>query len=242
MKKLMLCVAMALAVSCTRSEAPKEQAKEAPPKAAPAPAKAAPAPAKAEPAPAAKVEPQEQAKIEITSELVGRYLAYRKAHLAALDEHLAQLKESSAKVDDKDPSLGEAARFAQEASESAKKLEAADEKAREGAGLSVAERKLLNEVVGEIATVRLLAKQTGMAEQAKKIEEQMREQMKGMTPEQRAEAEASLKEMLDGFRATENFTALRKKHGDAAVDAVLEHETELLAQQEKIYGVLKKQR
>ena len=221
MKRIVAVLAVAaLASACNKSP---------PPAPASEPQAAAKAP-ELTPTPVAE-EKKEEKKIEVTESLVQKYAAYEKDLIAALRAWGEEMKKAELSKDKK-PGAVDTAKTIAAVADSSKKFDEA--KAQEKAGLSKAETEALREVVSDVATVRMLWKKAGEDKPLLEMEKAMKAQMASMKPEQRAEAEKQLNEMKEAMTSIRDCKDARKEHGDAAVDAVLKHEQELVELHEQL--------
>ncbi|MBI5548882.1 MAG: hypothetical protein HY901_33795 [Deltaproteobacteria bacterium] len=184
--------------------------------------------AKAEPAPAAPVvkkeAPAQDAKVTVDEGLVKKYLAYKKESLElakkAIEEMAANVK------DHQDKGAVGALGMLKDGEQINKKHEEAQEAAQAKVGLSDAELKALEEVVSDVVTARMLWDKTGAGTLAT-MEAQVKAQVAALPAEERAKAQAEMGQMMKSMTDMRDCTEARKKHGDAAVNAVLAHEAEL---------------
>lgn len=189
----------------------------------------APTPAEQPAAPAAEAkeaaEPAEE-KIVVDEALVEKYAAFQKDMIGAIREGMAKSNEA-VKTADKDSTLSQTVAVAKVA-DAMGQIDRREKELLAKHGLSQAQMEEARELIADVITARMLLK---TADGTEGVIQQMREAVKTMPEDQRAEGEAEVAKMEKEFADTANAADARKKFGDAAVDAVLKHEEELSALQ-----------
>lgn len=165
-------------------------------------------------------------KVVIDEPVIEKYAAFQKDLLVAAREAVVKSNEA-AKAADKDSTLSKTAAAAKIA-EAMREIGRREEELLRKHGLTRAQMEQTRELVSDVLAARMLLKTTGGTQG---LIQQMREAIKTMPEDQRAQAEAEVAKMEKDFADMTNAADARKKYGDAAVEAVLKHEEELAALQ-----------
>ena len=226
MKRLVVLSLCALALACKQNAA--EPSVQAKPEEKSAKAEPEEKPAKAEPAPAApavnKEAPAQDQKVTVDEDLVKKYVAYKKESLELVKKMVAEMSANVQKHQDKG-AVGELE--LQKAGEQMnKKHEEAHRAIQAKVGLSDAELAALSETVSDVVSARMLWDQFGAGSPAT-MEAQMKALPAELPAEERARAQAEMARIMKSLPDLRDCTEARKKHGDAAVNAVLAHEAAL---------------
>lgn len=160
----------------------------------------------------------EEEEVKIDAEVVERYLAYWEADIDLTRkemEEAARLKSAKA-----DPTLAEGVKLAEELEDIYERAEQRRAALRKQHNLTEAQTEKLQGAVVAVVGVNAIAPQ---AEVNKALAE-MRKQLDGLPPEQRAVAEKDLASMQSGVDSLAAHEDARQDYGDATVDAILVHE------------------
>jgi hypothetical protein len=219
MKRLLIVAAcLALATACS-SKKPSESAT---PTSAAQPASAVPAPPAAAPS-----SPAEPRTVEITDDLVQKYMDYEKQNIAIVAKYAEESRKNLASV------KGDTAKTLQQISISEQLSKEMNEKLkakRAELGLGDAEFTALQDAVGMIANGRMLYNQMGGDAQMAKMEAEQKKQLAAMPEAQRAEVEKTMGDMTKSLTEMKDGLDIRKKYGDKSADVLLKHADELARQ------------
>ncbi len=224
MKRLLIVAAcLVLGTACSSRKAD-ESATPAP---AAQPASAAPAQPAASPA-----TPAEPTKVEITEDLVQKYMEYEKQNFAIVAKYVEETRTNL------ESAKGDTGKTLQQISINEKISKEMDEKLktkRAELGLGDTTFVALEDAVGMIANGRMLYNQMGGDAQLAKMEAEQKKQLAGLPDAQRAEAEKAMGDIAKTLRELKDGLDLRKKYGDKSADVLLKHADELARQ--KFEGV-----
>jgi hypothetical protein len=197
--------------ACKKEPAP---AASKPPSAA-APARAAP--------PAAPPAP-EVAKVPVDDATVQKFVTFDRKYLQTLPARMQRMRDELRKLEKADRQVGPGATApgAQGANQLLEQMRAEDHKLRADSGLTDEQAHTVQELAMNLATAR--AAQKGLREQAEK----MRAAAASVPQANQAEAQAALQKIEVRLREMEQLTDVRRRFGDASVDAALRHEAELI--------------
>jgi hypothetical protein len=221
MKRLIVlaaCLAL-VSVACKKSAEPPAAGQPAAPPAATAPAGGPSAPAEARPA--------EPKKIEITDDMVSKYMEYQKENLSLVQKYVAETTKNI------ESAKGDAMKTLNQISineKAAKDMEAKLDAKRQALGLDQEQFDTLKDAVQMMATGRAAYNQMGGDAQLAKIEAEQKAALAKLPPEQRSAAEAQMAEMGKSFRDMRDGFEVRKKYGDKSTDVLLKRADELAKQ------------
>jgi len=215
MKSSIIASFVILAVSCTNAPAPT------------APDKSVPAPAAPSAEPAAAPAPAEQEKpLVLTEDLLKKFLALQKDKVALLRTQVDAWKKEQAKLG-KDPKWHQSLAYVNRVGEIDKAIDEGNKSLCAKSGLTDREIKEIDNVVTEVSGARMLWKKSGGDQNLANMEKQMRAQLAQVPAAQRAEAEKNLGQMTQSMKDARDAKEARAKYGDATVDMVITHDTEL---------------
>jgi hypothetical protein len=232
MKRIFWVVA-ALAVSCTGKK--EEAAKPvAPPTAPVAEAPSAP--------PAPKPAVEEDKPVVIDEAMVDKYLAAEKTIVADarafFEKSAAELKAAKEK-----DSTGAELQALGSITERSKKLDEVRKSTIEKSGLTRKEFDATKELVTSVEMMRSMYEKAGgdaaVAKMEQDIKAQLAPQLAKLPEAERADAEKKALSISDSLRAMGDARDARKKHGDAAVEAVLKRLPEARALREELMAMMK---
>lgn len=175
------------------------------------------------PASAAKTatpQPTEAAKLEITEDVVKRYLDYAEKDAEVRRETLIRIGELDAEAKAKGSDMAAATALMAKITDLNRTTSQKQAALKKESGFSDSDLGTLQGLVNDVVLGRKLSKDANM----EKVLAESRAQIAKMPAERRAEAEKQVKQMEDNHQATMNATRSREKYGDAAVDAVIKHE------------------
>lgn len=223
MKRSIVLIACCVVVSMTGA-CSKKTADSAAPADQPA-AAAAPA---AAPAAAETPQPAEPKPIEITDDLVTKYMEYQKVNFALLQQYAEESRKNL------ESAKGDTTKTLNQISindKMSKELDAKLKAKRQELGLGDAEFAVVKEGADAIATGRALYNQMGGDAQLAKMEAEQKAEIAKMPAEQRAAAEAQAANVTKSLRDVRDGLDLRRKYGDKSADALLRHADALAKQQ-----------
>jgi hypothetical protein len=171
----------------------------------------------AAPAPASAAEP---AKVEISDDLVNKYIAYQKENIRLV----AQFSEESRK--NLESAKGDAAKMLDQIAINDKLGKELNEKlkaARTSAGLSEDAFEMVKDAAQAVALGRLAYRQAGGDAFLSKMEADTKKQVEALPAEQRAAAEAEMAKLTQGIKDQRDAVEVRRKYGDQAADVLLKH-------------------
>lgn len=215
MKRLIvpaLCLVIASAAACskkssdTTAAAPESQ-----------PAAAAPA---GGPAAAPEAAPAEPRKIEITDDLVQKFMEYQKENYALVQQYVAETRKNL------EAAKGDTLKTLNQISINEKLSKEMDEKLkakRQALGLGEEEFEAVKDATQTLAVGRSLYNQMGGDAQLAKMEAEQKQQIAKLPAEQRAAAETQMADMTRSLREVRDGLELRKKFGDKSADVVLKY-------------------
>lgn len=196
----------------------------------PAPEAAAPA-EEAEQAEVAVEPTEDEGKLEVTADVMERYAKYWEEELRIMVEASKEVEALSKDIEGKNE-LTAGLKAVGGANEITARWVRELEKARKEAGFTEAQTEYLQGLVSSVALPRLMLAKAGSSNET--MLKQMRESLGAMSPEDRAEVKAQIDEMEKGLADLRNAVDARKEYGDAAVDAVIQHEAKLLPLYERL--------
>ncbi len=226
-------VVAALAAGCTEKKT--EAAKPAPPP--PAPAVQAP---KAAPAPEPAAEPEKP--VVVDAAMVEKYLAAQKIIVAEARATFEKSMAEAKAAQEKDSTAAGLAALAA-VGERTRKYDEIRKSTIEKSGLTQREFDATNDVVTSVELMRSMYENAGGDAAAEKLEQQIKKQLEPqlakLPAEERAKAEKDALAITDSMRAMGEAREARKKHGEAAVEAVLKKLPEARALREELMKLLK---
>jgi hypothetical protein len=172
-------------------------------------------------------ESAEPKKVDITEDLVVKYLGYQKENLALIAKYSEETKKNM------EAAKGDTAKLTQQmalADRMGKEMEAQQQAKRRELGLSEEEFKALQDAAQTVATSRALYNQMGGDAQLAQMEAESRKQIAALPPDQREAATAQMNEMSKSLRSLKDGVDVREKYGDKAADALMKHADELAKQ------------
>ncbi len=208
-------LALVLMVACGRKSS---ESAGAVPEAGQAPATQAAAPA---------ARPAEPAKVEITEDLIKKYMEYEKENLKLVAQFAAETRKNI------EAARGDTVKTINQIAindKLSKELDAKLLAARRSMGLGEEAFNVVKEAAEEVGTARLLYNQMGGDAQLARMEAEQKEQVEKAPAEQREAAAAASSAMLKSIRDLRDGTDLRKKYGDAATEILLKYADALAGQ------------
>ncbi len=216
MKRILIaavCLVVVAACSSKKSEPSAERTPSAPPASA-VPAQAGKAPAT----------PAAAEKIEITEDLVQKYMEYDKQSTAIIARYAEQSRQNLASA------KGDSAKMLQQISINDKLSKEMDEQLkakRAEMGLNEAQFTALEDAAGMIANGRLLYNQMGGDAQLARIQAEQKQQVAALPEAKRAEAEKAISDMTKSLTDLRDGVELRQKYDDKSADVLLKHADQL---------------
>jgi hypothetical protein len=201
---------LVLACSCSKPAAE-------PPAATPAAKAAQPGARSPEAAPAAATEPK---TVEITDELVNKYIAYQKENLRLVAEFSEETTRNL------ESAKGDTAKMLNQIAINDKLGKELDEKlkaARASLGLGEEEFDMVKDAAETVALGRLMYKQAGGDALLAKMEADSKKQIEALPADQRAAAETEMAKVTQGIKDQRDAADVRKKYGDKAADVLLKY-------------------
>jgi small-conductance mechanosensitive channel len=172
-------------------------------------------------------ESAEPKKVDITEDLVVKYMTYQKENLALLAKYAEETKKNM------EAAKGDTSKLAQQmslAERLGKQLEAQQQAKRRELGLSEEEFKTLQDAAQTVATSRALYNQMGGDAQLTQMEAESKKQIAALPADQREAATAQMNEMSKSLRSLKDGMDVREKYGDKAADALMKHADDLAKQ------------
>ena len=172
-------------------------------------------------------ESAEPKKVDITEDLVVKYLGYQKENLTLIEKYVQDTKKNM------EAAKGDTSKLAQQVSIAdrlGKELEAQQQAKRRELGLSEEEFKALQDAAQTVATSRALYNQMGGDAQLTQMEAESKKQIAALPADQREAATAQMNEMSKSLRSLKDGVDVREKYGDKAADALMKHADELAKQ------------
>lgn len=170
-------------------------------------------------------------KLEVTEDVMTRFVAYWERELATMEQVIKEMEKSTQQLESEGEGVGSAIRAVDRTTEISERWEKERRKLIAASGFTEDQIEYLRDLVTDVATPRLLVVKGADQE---KLVEQLRKSIAGMPEEARAEAQQQIDEMEKGLEELRNATDARKDYGDTAVDAVIKHEAKLLPLYEKM--------
>jgi hypothetical protein len=224
MKRLVIVAAcLALVAGCSKKPSD-EAASGAPP--AGQPGTAAQPAASAQPA-GGPSEPAAPKKVEITEDMVLKYMEYQKENFALVAKYAEETKKNM------DSAKGDTAKTIQQmaiADKLGKEMEAQQRAKRQALGLSEEDFKALQDAVQTVATGRLLYQQMGGDAQLAQMEAEQKKQIAALPADQREAASAQMAEVTKNLKSLKDGIDVREKYGDKSADVLLKHADALAKQ------------
>ena len=227
MKRVSVLLACALLmVSCDRDRAPED---------APAPDDSAPAASELARPEEPEAVGEEPAELQITDEMVAKYVEYEKENVRILRDYVAAAaKNLQSARGDSVKTLEQVAVSQKFTKELEEKLEAK----RQELGLSERELAAAKDAAQMTATARVLYQQMGGDAQLASMEAEQQKAIEALPQEQRAAAIADMEKMLKGVKDMRDAAEVRKKYGDKSADAVLRHADVLVRQRLEVLQMM----
>jgi len=172
-------------------------------------------------------ESAEPKKVDITEDLVVKYVAYQKENLALIAKYAEETRKNM------EAAKGDAAKLVQQVSiadRMGKELEAQQQAKRRELGLSEEEFRTLQDAAQTVATSRAMYNQMGGDAQLAQMEAESKKQIAALPPDQREAATAQMNEVTKSLRSLKDGIDVRQKYGDKAADALMKHADELARQ------------
>ena len=172
-------------------------------------------------------ESAEPKKVDITEDLVVKYLEYQKENLALIAKYAEETKKNM------EAAKGDAAKLVQQASIAerlGKELDAKQQAKRRELGLSEDEFKTLQDAAQTVATGRAMYNQMGGDAQLAQMEAESKKQIAALPADQREAATAQMNEVTKSLRSLKDGIDVREKYGDKAADALMKHADALAKQ------------
>jgi hypothetical protein len=172
-------------------------------------------------------ESAEPKKVDITDDLVVKYMTYQKENLALLATYADETRKNM------EAAKGDTSKLAQQmslAERLGKELEAQQQAKRRALGLSEEEFKALQDAAQTVATSRALYNQMGGDAQLALMEAEAKKQIAALPADQRDAAAAQMNETSKSLRSLKDGMDVREKYGDKAADALMKHADELAKQ------------
>jgi chromosome segregation ATPase len=172
-------------------------------------------------------ESAEPKKVDITEDLVVKYMGYQKENLALLAKYAEETKKNM------EAAKGDTAKLMQQVSiadRMGKDLEAQLQAKRRELGLSEEEFKALQDAAQTVATSRAMYNQMGGDAQLAQMEAESKKQIAALPADQREAATAQMNEVTKSLRSLKDGIDVREKYGDKAADALMKHADELAKQ------------
>ena len=222
MNRLLIAAACLLLVAgCSR------KADEATSTAGQPPTDAAGHPAAAATPAAGPSESAEPKKVDITEDLVVKYMEFQKENLALLAKYSEETRKNM------EAAKGDSAKLVQQVSIAdrlGKEMEEKLSAKRRELGLSEEEFKAVQDAAQTVATSRALYNQMGGDAQLAQMEADSKKQIAALPPDQREAATAQMNEVTKSLRSLKDGIDVREKYGDKAADALMKHADELARQ------------
>ena len=225
MKRVLLsaaCLALVLTLVSACSKKPAETAQGATASDAAAATPATAAASTSAPSPSDKPK-----TIEITEDMIAKYMQYQKETVTIVTKYAAESKKNL------EASKGDVSKLASQAQlndQMSKELDKLLAAKRSELGLKEDDFALLQEAVSAMANSRALYNQMGGDAQVAKIEAEQKKAIEKMPEAQRAAAQAEMSKMTESLRQMRDGFELRQKYGDKSADVLLKH-ADNLAQQ-----------
>jgi hypothetical protein len=164
------------------------------------------------------------ASVPVDDATVQKFVTFDRKYLQTLPARMQRMRDELRKLEKADRQVGPGATppGAQGASQLLEQMKAEDHKLRADSGLTDEQAHTVQELAMNLATAR--AAQKGLREQAEK----MRAAAASVPQANQAEAQAALQKIEARLREMEQLTDVRRRFGDASVDAALRHEAELV--------------
>ena len=172
-------------------------------------------------------ESAEPKKVDITEDLVVKYMEYQKENLALIAKYAEETKKNM------EAAKGDAAKLVQQASIAerlGKELDAKQQAKRRELGLSEEEFKTLQDAAQTVATGRAMYNQMGGDAQLAQMEADSKKQIAALPADQREAATAQMNEVTKSLRSLKDGIDVREKYGDKAADALMKHADALAKQ------------
>jgi len=159
-------------------------------------------------------------KVEITEDLVLKYMEYQKENFVLLAKYSEETKKNM------ESAKGDTAKTLQQVTIAERLGKEMDEKLRakrRELGLSEEEFNALQNAVQTVATSRALYNQMGGDAQLAQMEAEQKKQVAALPADQREAATAQMNEMSKSLRSLKDGIDVREKYGDKAADALMKH-------------------
>jgi hypothetical protein len=171
-------------------------------------------------APAADAAAAEPKKVEITEDLVQKYIEYQKENFALLAKYAEETRKNLADA------KGDTAKTLQQIQINDKLAREMDEKLRAkraSLGISDDQFEAVKDAAGIIATGRMTFTQMGGDVQMAKMEAEQKAQIAKLPADQKSAAEAEMAKMSQSMKDMRDGAEARQKYGDKAGDALLKY-------------------
>ncbi|HEY3383961.1 MAG TPA: hypothetical protein VGK32_19530 [Vicinamibacterales bacterium] len=174
--------------------------------------------------PAASAEPK---KVEITEDLVTKYVEYQKENLVLVTKFVEETRKNI------ESAKGDTAKMLQQVTINDKLGKEMDDKLkakRQALGLGDAEFEAVKDAAETVANGRMLYQQMGGDAQLAKMEADAKKQLAALPAAQREAAAAQMADMTKSLTSVRDGLDIRQKYGDKSADAVLKY-ADILAKQ-----------
>ena len=165
-------------------------------------------------------EPAALKKVEITEDLVLKFVEYQKANFALAASYAEDTRKNV------ESAKGDIAKTMQQVSLAERYGKEMDEKLkakRRELGLSEEEFQALQDAAQTVATSRALYNQMGGDAQLAQMEAEQKKQIAALPADQREAAAAQMAEVTRSIRSLKDGLDVREKYGDKAADALMKH-------------------
>ncbi len=177
-------------------------------------------PASATPAAGGPSESAALKKVDITEDLVLKFMEYQKENFALALQYAEDAKKNL------ESAKGDIAKTMQQVSLAERYGREMDEKLRakrRELGLSEEEFSALQDAAQTVATSRALYNQMGGDAQLAQMEAEQKKQIAALPPDQREAATAQMNDLSKSLRSLKEGIDVREKYGDKAADALMKH-------------------
>jgi len=166
---------------------------------------------------------------KITPTLVEKLLAYQKVEVELFAKYTTTMRANLEKVKNKGGDEG--LKVIADNDEAHKRYTEESAKALKAVGLTAGEAERTWTVVQDVVVTRMAWRRRG----GDKMLEDMKQKCDALPADRRTEGEAQIAQ----FKRRRDATDARETHGDATVDAILKHEADFEAYQDKLIALTK---
>lgn len=178
--------------------------------------------------------PEGEEKLVVNEDILTRFLTYWDKSLDAAHEAMNDLGKAAQEADQKGGAMG-AAHAMQASNSISERMETKRAALLKEYNLTEYQARELQDLCGGMGAQLAIVKQGGL----EAMVANMKKQLAALPPDQQAASKKQVEELEKTVNEQKNFSDLRQRFGDDAVNIALKHQDEIVRVQQKAFGVLK---